>query len=735
MAQNNGNSNTSNKERLREITEGIERGIKELFASGRYADYLRTMSRFHRYSVNNVMLIHMQMPSATHVAGFNKWRDQFGRHVKKGAKSIKIIAPTPFKKTVEEMKLDPDTKAPMLDKDGKAIMVQREIQIPMFKVVSVFDVSQTYGRPLPQLASTLRGNVQHYEIFMEALRRSSPVPIRMETMASNTDGYFNSKDQNIAIRQGMSEVQTVCATIHEIAHSKLHNPELEPPKPEWKVVMVSDGGTKRDYMGGFETEAEAEAAAESSGWRFVDENRFEWRLEVEPDNAAEKTAERNRRTEEVEAESISYAVCQYYGIETGDNSFGYIASWSKDKELPELKASLETINKTACGLINDIDRHFQEICKERGIDLTAEQQTQAPVQEQEVSTPEQTEAPTQKPENPVSEQTEAPAPEQETVTPEMASEQTAPSAPETTLDEYPMPDPIMDETDLKYNGYMDNDMLPLSKERGMELFNKDFTVYAIVDGGSLEMLLDQSDFESYPLECVFVVGREEWEDSKEFQTLVQDRMNHQEEREAAFLAHTGDCFAIYQVKYDEAQRDIRFESLDRLKALGRTVERENYELAYTAPLPAVESTDAALNQLYSQFNNDQPADYLRPSMSVSDIIAVKRGGEVSCHYCDRIGFTELTGFLSENPLKNAEMAVEDDYNMIDGIINNGPKQPTVTELEQQASSGSPISLMELAGAVHREQREQKKSVLEQLKQQPKQPPKKTAQKKSAEREI
>ena len=183
MAQNN-------KERLREITEGIEQGIKDLFASDKFADYLCTMSRFHRYSANNVMLIHMQMPGATHVAGFNKWRDQFGRHVVKGAKSIKIIAPTPFKKKIEEIKRDPDTQAPVLDKDGKAIMEEKEIQIPMFKVVSVFDVSQTEGRPLPQLASDLRGSVQHYEIFMEALRRSSPVPIRMEAMATNHGRLF-----------------------------------------------------------------------------------------------------------------------------------------------------------------------------------------------------------------------------------------------------------------------------------------------------------------------------------------------------------------------------------------------------------------------------------------------------------------------------------------------------------------------------------------------------------------
>ena len=174
----------TNRERLREITESIEQGIKELFESDKYMEYLRVMSRFHSYSRNNVMLIKMQMPGATRVAGFNKWRDQFGRHVKKGEKSIKIIAPTPYKKKIEEIKRDPDTKAPMLDKDGKTIMEEKEVSIPMFRVVSVFDVSQTEGRPLPQLASDLIGNVQNYEIFMEALRRSSPVPMEIRDRKS-----------------------------------------------------------------------------------------------------------------------------------------------------------------------------------------------------------------------------------------------------------------------------------------------------------------------------------------------------------------------------------------------------------------------------------------------------------------------------------------------------------------------------------------------------------------------
>ena len=315
----------TNRERLQEITAGIEQGIKELFESEKYMRYLSVMSKFHRYSVNNTMLIYMQRPDATLVAGFNKWKNQFERHVKKGEHGITIIAPTPYKKKIEEMKRDPDTHAPILDADGKAVMEEKEIEIPMFRPVKVFDVSQTDGKPLPELASSLSGTVPHYEAFMEALRRSAPVPIEFEPMAENMDGYFSSDQQRIAIREGMSEVQTVSAAVHETAHSKLHDPKKYEAEPTWKIVMVSEGGTKHDFRLDFATEAEAEQAAAEEGWRYVDENRFEWRLEVEEDLTAVKQAAKNRNTEEVEAESISYAVCQYFGIQTGENSFGYIA--------------------------------------------------------------------------------------------------------------------------------------------------------------------------------------------------------------------------------------------------------------------------------------------------------------------------------------------------------------------------------------------------------------------------
>jgi len=702
----------TNRERLQEITAGIEQGIKELFESEKYMRYLSVMSKFHRYSVNNTMLIYLQRPDATLVAGFNKWKNQFERHVKKGEHGITIIAPTPYKKKIEEMKRDPDTHAPILDADGKAVMEEKEIEIPMFRPVKVFDVSQTDGKPLPELASSLSGTVPHYEAFLEALRRSAPVPIEFEPMSENMDGYFSSEQQRIAIREGMSEVQTVSAAVHEVAHSKLHDPKKYEAETTWKIVLVSEGGTKQDYRLDFTTEAEAEQAAAEDGWRYVDENQFEWRLEVEEDLTAVKQAVKNRNTEEVEAESISYAVCQYFGIQTGENSFGYIASWSKDKELKELRASLETINKTSCELINDIERHYKEICKERGIDLTAD--------------PELERAPQQAVEKSV--------PAEETVQLSAEDQQTAsvqlPDAQEQALDEYPMPDPVLTQGDLEKCGCLDSDLLPLSKERAYELMERDLTVYIVQEGENPAMAFDTADLDAH--DGIFAVSREEWEESPEFDKLVKDRMAHQKEREQAFLSHKGDCFAIYQVKHTDELRDIRYEGLEWLKSIGQTVQRDNYELVYTAPLLPSDLKGDTAEQLFYRFNNEHPADYRHPSMSVSDIVAIKRDGKVSCHYCDSFGFEQVPGFLPDNPLKNAEMMLEDDYGMIDSIINNGPKEPTVAQLEQQARSGQPISLMDLAAAAHREDREKKKSVMEQLKSQPKAEHKKTAPQKSAE---
>lgn len=662
-----------NKARLKEITDSIETGIRELFQSDKYRQYLSTMSRFHRYSVNNVMLIHMQKPDATHVAGFNKWRDNFGRNVRKGEKGIKIIAPTPYKKKIEEAKLDPDTKLPVLDADGNAIMEEKTIQIPMYKVVSVFDVSQTEGKPLPELAEKLTGNVQEYEAFMEALKRSAPVPIRIEPMGADMDGYFSASEQRIAIREGMSQVQTVSAVVHEIAHSKLHN-----------------------YQKGQE-----QAALENE--------------------AAPPVARKSRETEEIEAESISYAVCAYYGVETGANSFGYLASWSKDKELSALRESLETINKTSSGLISDIDRHYRDIMKERGLDKAEPEKEQKAEEQSQPAVAQDAEA-----------ELDVPSGSE----PAMDSEEPTVS-PRPSHDDYPMPDPKLTVSDRDAYGYTENDMLPLSKERAVELFEQDVPVYMLYDDNSANMAFDRDDIDGHI--GMFGVNREEWDTAREYLELAAGHELTEQELENSFLHNPADAFAIYQLKHAEQTRDLRFAPLESIAA-GMVVDRDNYDLVYTGTLDGNGSADEKLEALFETFNVNRPEDFKGHSLSVSDIVALKQAGAVSFHYCDSAGFSEVPAFMKpENYLKNAEMAMEDDYGMIDGIINNGPKQTTVAELEQQAASGQPISLMDLAEAIHREQAqertEKRPSVLAQLKSYQNTERTSTAPKKSAEREL
>ena len=817
----------TNRERLQEITAGIEQGIKELFESEKYMRYLSVMSKFHRYSVNNTMLIYMQKPEATLVAGFNKWKNQFERHVKKGEHGITIIAPTPYKKKIEEMKRDPDTHAPILDADGKAVMEEKEIEIPMFRPVKVFDVSQTDGKPLPELSSSLSGTVPHYEAFLEALRRSAPVPIEFEPMVANTDGYFSPDQQRIAIRESMSEVQTVSATVHEIAHSKLHNQKkIQIDNDEQyqevelfeKPALFSNGRISRDdlpegvycydlrgsdddpgspicveervvvnHAGSVILTAPLEFPEEGRLY-FTDETGLNFNGGMLTLSQFLQEQKKDRRTEEVEAESISYAVCQYFGIQTGENSFGYIASWSKGKELKELRASLETINKTSCELINNIERHYKEICKERGIDLTAKQEPeQADIPQEalfllddatylhiqpcdtgwdytlydketmkeldggQLDTPELSlSAAVQQIceglelENPSIQ--DAPLSMIETLQDaacqqmqEQVSQQTAeatatqlPDAQEQSLDEYPMPDSEVSVSDMQEYGYFYDGMLPVTRERALELDAAGLTVYVLHEDNTESMVFDSQEIMEHG--GLFGVEHEEWEQSPQFHEKVLERQDRQLEREQAFLSHEGCCFAIYQVSRDDP-KNVRFMNLDWLQSHNLAVDRSNYDLIYTAPLNGSGSTMEQLETLYEQFNLKKPVDFHSPSLSVSDIVAIKQDGKVSCHYCDSFGFEQVPGFLPDNPLKNAEMAVEDDYGMIDGIINNGPKEPTVAQLEQQACSGQPISLMDLAEAVHREERDKKKSVMEQLKSQPRTEHKKTAPKKSAEREL
>ena len=726
-----------NREQLKEITDRIEAGIRDIFESGdmeKYRNYLRTMSRFHNYSLNNQALIHLQRPDATLVAGYNRWRDKFSRHVLRGEKGITIIAPTPYKKKIEQEKLDPDTKLPILDADGKVVTEEKEIEIPMFRPVKVFDYAQTDGKPLPERVASpvanLTGSVENYEAFMEALRRSSPVPVEVKPLSADMDGYFSPKSQSITLREGMSEVQTVSAAVHEIAHAKLHNYGLQ--------------------------------------------------------QAAERK-HKSRNTEEVEAESISFMVCAYFGIETGANSFGYVATWSKNAELPEFRASLDTIGKTANGIITDVEKHFAEVCKERGVELPKDTEYElvtippsradalafaadyAAFLCRGLNVPDSADKPTAETVadrllagedaelrkemedfvkladeigiddgshgllerfNGLFRQEwrakEEPQPEIETETPNVEDE--LPPLPELEQG-YPMPDTGIGFLEMYQYGYTDgNAMLPLTKERAMELFMQDVPVFLLYGDNTEAMALDAEDISSHT--GVFGVEREEWDAVRGVVTLSE-----QADTEKMFLENPQDAFLIYQIRRGGELDAYRFMNYDYLQSKGVSPERGGYDAIYTGGFMDYGNARTNLDMIYQRFNVDHPADFKGHSLSVSDIVALKQNGVVSCHYVDSIGFRELPNFLKpENYLKNAEMLLEDDYGMIDGVINNGPKQPTVADLEAQVKAGFSISLTELAAATHREQK--KPSVLEKLREKaPEQAKNKTAPKRSAEREL
>ena len=726
-----------NREQLKEITDRIEAGIRDIFESGdmeKYRNYLRTMSRFHNYSLNNQALIHLQRPDATLVAGYNRWRDKFSRHVLRGEKGITIIAPTPYKKKIEQEKLDPDTKLPILDADGKIVTEEKEIEIPMFRPVKVFDYAQTDGKPLPERVASpvanLTGSVENYEAFMEALRRASPVPVEVKPMSADADGYFSPKSQSITLREGMSEVQTVSAAVHEIAHAKLHNYGLQQP---------------------------------------------------------EAHKHKSRNTEEVEAESISFMVCAYFGIETGANSFGYVATWSKNAELPEFRASLDTISKTANGIITDVEKHFAEVCKERGIELPKDTEYElvtippsradalafaadyAAFLRRDLTVPDSADRPAAEA---VADRLlagedaelrkeledfvkladeigiddgshgllerfnglfrrewrakEDPQPEAKAEMDEKMTE--LPPLPELEQG-YPMPDTSIGFLEMYQYGYADgNTMLPLTKERAMELFMQDVPVFLLYADNTEAMALDAEDISSHT--GVFGVEREEWDAVRGVVTLSE-----QADTEKLFLENPQDAFLIYQIRRGGELDAYRFMNYDYLQSKGVTPERGGYDAIYTGGLADYGDNKTNLDMIYQRFNVDHPADFKGHSLSVSDIVALKKDGVVSCHYVDSIGFRELPNFLKpENYLKNAEMLLEDDYGMIDGIINNGPKQPTVADLEAQVKAGFSISLTELAAASHREQK--KPSVLEKLREKtPEQAKNKTAPKRSAEREL
>ena len=632
-------------EKLKEITDRLEQGISELFESDRYKEYLSVMSKFHNYSFNNTILIAMQKPDASLIAGFNAWKNQFGRNVKRGEKGIRIIAPSPFKVKKEMEKIDPQTQRPVIGRDGKPVTEEREVTIPAFKVVSVFDVSQTEGRELPNLAvDALTGDVDKYKDFFAALEKTSPVPVGFEKIEGGAHGYYHLEEERIALNEGESQLQSLKTLIHEIAHAKLHSIDLNIP------------------------------------------------LDEQPNRP-------DRRTREVEAESIAYTVCQHYGLDTSDYSFGYVAGWSSGKELTELKNSLETIRSTAAEIINSVDGHFAELQKTQGKEQTAGQEK----------------APEQKP---------------------------------TANPEYIYKVHANPRSDSRENLYFLQAYIP--QEDGKAKIGDVLYIGTPEKCRELMGQLNAGELTQGQVKELYVKAQEQPKAPE--QTTEPEPPTQEAEQDK-------DTFTIYQLKGGDETRDFRFEPYDRLQAAGLAVDPANYANIYTAPI----ESGMSLEGIFERFNIDHPKDFKGHSLSVSDVVVLHQNGQDTAHYVDSFGFQQVPEFLREqqkelvpdnyltgekittprgsfhltsmsseqmeaagygfhhqsedgkhyimgngtqafavaaeqpeNYLKTAEQTTEQSYDMIDGQINN---TPTVDELEAKVKAGEQISLTDLAAAI------------------------------------
>ena len=702
-------------EKLKEITDRLEQGIAELFDSERYREYLKVMSKFHNYSFRNTVLIAMQKPDASLVAGFSAWKNNFERNVMKGQKGIKIIAPSPYKIKQEMQKIDPHTQKPIIGKDGKPVTEEKEITIPAYKVVSVFDVSQTEGKELPDIAvDELTGDVDRYKDFFAALEKTSPVPIAFENIEGGSHGYYHLEDKRIAINEGMSELQTLKTAIHEIAHAKLHDIDLNAPKDEQQPHI-------------------------------------------------------DRRTREVEAESVAYTVCQHYGLDTSDYSFGYVAGWSSGRELSELKSSLETIRSAAAEIINSIDENLAELQKAQDKEQTAGQEQ--PTREGQEAAP-QPEAPA-KADTAGKEKPEAAAPGKS------GTQEKAGAAPKEAF----TPETIYR---VRRNPYSD------SRENSHLL-----QAYVTQENGRAKM--GDVLYTGTPEKCRELMGQLK---SGELTEGDVKQLYAKAQETAQTAGQDKDTFSIYQIKGGDETRDFRFEPYDRLQATGNVVDKANYELVYSAPL----ALGTSLEDIYTRFNIDHPKDFKGHSLSVSDVVVLHQNGQDTAHYVDSFGYKEVPEFLQEqkhltpdeletgetvktprgtfhvtamsreqieaagygfhhqsddgkylimgngtrafavaaeqpekeNPLKHIEDTVEQNDNSFDGIINN---TPTVDELEAKVKAGETISLVDLANAVKADKErgkeakpEKKPSIRAQLRADKEKAQKKTAKQKSQDLE-
>ena len=545
------------KQKVQEITEKLEQGIKELFESEKYKTYLNTMSKFHNYSFNNTMLIAMQKPDATLVAGFKAWQKNFDRHVKKGEKGIRILAPAPYKIKEERDKIDPVTQELLLDKDGNPQKEEVEITIPAFRAVSVFDVAQTDGKPIPELAAKeLLSDVEGYQDMIRAVEAISPVPIELEEIAGDSKGYYDREAKRIAVQENMSESQTLKTMIHEVAHSKLHSKEVE-----------QDEQMRKD-----------------------------------------------RNTKEVEAESVAYTVCQHFGIDTSDYSFGYIAGWSSGRDTKELRASMDTIRRTASELITGIEEQLQEIQRNREVSQEQTKESILLIQNTDLS--------------------------------EFS-----------LLDVYGMDRPELMQA---LSEMSDDDKLSI------QAYLESKGAWTAEIGNQ-----DSGEYGEYHLDVRYNTDTDELIDMKERKAAHDKAMQEElaesdSNREAQLLYGNTDKYGIYQLKDNPELDKFRFEGTESLKRMGITKDNfdavlpENYKLVYMGELAELQgqTQSETLEAIYTKFNIDHPADYKAHSLSVSDIVVLHENGENTAHFVDSFGFTELPKFMLTLEGKENEIETE-----------------------------------------------------------------------------
>ena len=547
------------EQQMKEITQRLEQGVKELFTSEKYTEYLKTMSQFHNYSFNNTLLIAMQKPDATLVAGYQAWQKKFKRQVKKGEKGIQIIAPAPIREKEEVEKFDPVTNEPILRPDGQPETEEVVHTIPRFRLATVFDISQTYGEPLPELETPeLMGSVENFEIFMQAIREVSPVPIRFDEIESGAKGYYSNVNKETVIQEGMSESQTMKTAVHETTHAKLHD---------------------RDIM----------------------------------EELGEK---KNQMTREVEAESVAYTVCQYFGLDTSDYSFPYIAGWSSSVDMKELRDSMDTIRKTAGEFIDSMTEVMQRLMLEQE-EKSIPEETMEPVEDQEVY-----EA-VELFDNPVlftNGRVELESIPEEIYRYELRGSDNDPGYPycveknvtvnhaATILTAFPL-------------------KLP---EEGWLLIGDELNF----TGGDMTVRGYQQT----------IAGRSTAVEQEKAENAI-GRAN-----EELYLSGKEDRYAVYQIIGATKGKDYQFMGLDFVDSHDMKVDAADYGYVYGGRLSGEETLDG----LYEKFNVSHPEGYEGHSLSVSDVVVLQREGETKAYYVDSFGFQELPDFVQER-LHEAKM--------------------------------------------------------------------------------